>query len=155
MAVDYEIAILLSSQLPEGQAEEAINRYQKVMTDGGAEVVKVDRWGVRKLAYEIRKQQQADYSFIQFTGEPAVVDELDRLCRLDEGVLRHMIIRPEGGFEPEPEPEPEAEAVETAETTETAEATEDAEAEGADEESGDDSEGESEADDAETEEGSE
>jgi small subunit ribosomal protein S6 len=117
MAVDYEIAILLNSQLPEGQVEEAIERYQKVITDHGAEVLKVDRWGVRKLAYNIQKQQQADYSFIQFNGEADAVNELDRLCKLDEGVLRHMIIRPKGGFvpEPEPEPEPEEEAAEPAE----------------------------------------
>ena len=117
MAVDYEIAILLNSQLPEGQAEEAIERYQKVITDHGAEVLKVDRWGVRKLAYNIRKQQQADYTFVQFNGEKETVNELDRLCKLDESVLRHMIIRPEGGFElePEPEPEPEEESAEPAE----------------------------------------
>jgi len=59
MAVDYEIAILLNSQLPEGQAEEAIERYQKVITDHGAEVLKVDRWGVRKLAYNIQKHYPA------------------------------------------------------------------------------------------------
>jgi len=143
MAADYEIAILLSSQLPDGQADEAAERYQKVMTDRGAEVLKVDRWGVRKLAYDIRKQQQADYTFIRFCGESDAVNELDRLCRLDESILRHMIIRADDEFIPEPEPEEEAveEAAEP-EQEEAAEAPAEEEADDSEAEPEDEAEGE-------------
>ena len=113
MAADYEIVLLVNSQVPEGETDETVARYQKIVTDHDAEVVNVDRWGVRKLAYEVGKQQQADYTFLQFRGDAGLVNELDRLCKLDEAVLRHMIVKPEGGFEePVEEPEEEVEAVE-------------------------------------------
>ena len=49
--------------------------------------------GTRKLAYEIRKRQQGDYTFFQFRADPSAIADVDRACRLDEAVLRHLLLQ--------------------------------------------------------------
>ena len=93
MAKAYELALLVNSQLPEGGGDEAVKRYEGLLSAHGVTEVTVDRWGVRKLAYEVAKQQQADYTFMQFEAEASTLTELDRACRLDESVIRHMIVK--------------------------------------------------------------
>ena len=100
MRKDYEIALIFNSQIPEEAVESALKRYEDFLGTQNAEVVQVVRWGVRKLAYEIARHQQGMYVFIQFQAEPGVVAELDRFCRLDESVLRYMIVVVEEGFGP-------------------------------------------------------
>lgn len=98
MVKDYEMALIVNSQLPEGGVDETVKRVEGFLTDHGATVVQVDRWGTRKMAYEISKQQQADYTIFQFQAESDLLLELDRACKLDEGVLRHMVVLVEEGF---------------------------------------------------------
>ena len=92
MAKAYELALLVNSQVSEG-GDEAAKRYEGLLSEHGAPKVTVDRWGVRKLAYEIAKQQQANYTFMQFEAAPSTLTALDRACRLDESVIRHMIVK--------------------------------------------------------------
>ena len=98
MTKDYELTLIVDSQLAEGNADEVVKRYESLLGERGAAVVQVNRWGIRKLAYEIRKRQQGDYALFQFQAEPGVIGEIERACRLDESVLRHLIIHAEGGF---------------------------------------------------------
>ena len=150
MPRDYEITLILNSQLPEDGAEQTVKRYQDFLTSQNARVVNLLSWGMRKLAYEIAKHQQGIYHIIQFQAEPGVTAELDRLCRLDESVLRHMIVLAQEAFEPEPaeeepaedgsESDPEAgedEEIEADEEAEGEEEDEEAEGEKADEEAED------------------
>jgi len=115
MPRSYEMTLVLSSQLPDGGADGAVKRYVDFLEGRDAQVVNVDRWGVRKLAYEIGKHQQGDYSIIQFVAEPGVIAELDRMCRLDEAVIRQMVAFVEEGYEIPAEEEDEAEETETSE----------------------------------------
>ncbi|BDT89926.1 30S ribosomal protein S6 [Nocardia cyriacigeorgica] len=68
------------------------NMLSVVRTDGG-KVDKVDIWGRRRLAYEIRKQAEGIYAVIDLTAEPATVSELDRQLGLNESVLRTKVLR--------------------------------------------------------------
>lgn len=130
---DYEITLIVDTQLQEGSVDEAVQRYQDLLTSQGAELANTDRWGVRKLAYEIRKRQQGDYTLFQFQADPASIAEIDRACRLDEVVLRHLIIQVQGIVQPvEEEVDPDPEAPEAAD-----EETEEEEVGEEDEESGD------------------
>lgn len=95
MAREYELALIVDTQRPNKEVDEAVTRYEALLGEQGAEVVDVDRWGTRKLAYEIRKRQQGDYTFFQFRAEPSAVANVDRACRLDEAVLRHLILQVE------------------------------------------------------------
>ena len=56
----------------------------------GAEVTKVDNWGKRRLAYDIRKQREGTYAVFEISAEPAMVKELERQLRLNENVLRFL-----------------------------------------------------------------
>ena len=95
MSREYEMALIVDTQRPNREVDEAVTRYEALLGEQGAEVVHVDRWGARKLAYEIRKRQQGDYTFFQFRAEPSAVANVDRACRLDEAVLRHLILQVE------------------------------------------------------------
>lgn len=108
MPKDYEMTLIVDTQLAEGSVDEAVARYEALVGEQGT-LVNVDRWGSRKLAYDIRKRQQGDYTFFQFQAEPEAISEVDRACRLDVGVLRHMIVTVQG-FEAD---EPEADTAES------------------------------------------
>ncbi len=110
MVKDYEMVLIVDSQLPEEEVEGTSKRYQDFLTQNDATIGDVDRWGVRKLAYEIGNHQQGSYIIFRFQAESAVISELDRTCRLDESVLRHLIVLFEQVVEPPPDEAAEAEA---------------------------------------------
>ena len=60
MPRDYEMALIVDTQLADDGVDQAVKRYEALLGEQGAEVANVDRWGARKLAYEIRKRQQGD-----------------------------------------------------------------------------------------------
>jgi small subunit ribosomal protein S6 len=134
MAKNYELTVMIDSQLPEEGVEETVKRYEGMIVGQGGEVVNIDRWGARKLAYEVRKQQQAVYAIYQFRGESDVLSELDRSCKLDESVLRHMVVAVDEDFQVDDEEEEPQETPAEAEETEevTAEEAEEKEEEGED-----------------------
>lgn len=90
--MNYELTLILDSQLPEDQADGRIQKVTAFLQSKGAEIVCVERWGLRKLAYEIGKRQQGVYALLQFRANGDVIRELEQMCRLDEGVLRHMAL---------------------------------------------------------------
>ena len=115
MLRSYEISLILNSQLAEDAIDGAIERCEGFLTGEGATVVDVNRMGVRKLAYEVGKHQQGFYTFIKFEAEPQILPELERLCKLEESVLRHMVLVNEGRFEDVP-PDTAVEASEAVDT---------------------------------------
>ncbi|MCY3680030.1 MAG: 30S ribosomal protein S6 [Gemmatimonadetes bacterium] len=92
MSRDYEMALIVDSQ---ENADETVEHYASLLADQGATVVNIDRWGVRRLAYEIQKRQQGDYTFFYFQADPGAIADVERACRLDEAVLRHLILQTE------------------------------------------------------------
>ncbi|MYC14411.1 MAG: 30S ribosomal protein S6 [Gemmatimonadetes bacterium] len=106
MSRDYEMALIVDTQV---DADATIDRYASLLADQGAAVVNVDRWGVRRLAYEIQKRQQGDYTFFYFQADPGAIADVERACRLDEDVLRHLILQTD--IPPQMEEEEDAEAV--------------------------------------------
>jgi len=101
MPKDYEMTLIVDTQLAEGSVDETVTRYESLIGEHGT-LANVDRWGARKLAYDIRKRQQGDYTFFQFHAEPEVIAEIDRACRLDDTILRHMIVNLPKGFPVDP-----------------------------------------------------
>jgi small subunit ribosomal protein S6 len=71
-----------------------LDRIQGIITGDGGQVTKVDRWGRRRLAYEIGGTTEGYYVVIQFEAEPKTAAELGRVLRITDGVLRYMIVRP-------------------------------------------------------------
>ena len=91
---DYELLYIIKTELSEEQTQAVIDRYVGILEGEGATVEKVDKWGKRKLAYTIdKKYTDCFYVLVNFKGEANAVDEADRLMKIDENLLRHMITR--------------------------------------------------------------
>ena len=91
---DYELLYIIKTEVGEEQTQAVIDRYNGILESEGATVEKVDKWGKRKLAYTIdKKYTDGFYVLVNFKGEANAVDEVDRLMKIDENLLRHMITR--------------------------------------------------------------
>ena len=89
----YEIAVVFATNENDAAYGEEIEKMQALITRFGGVVDKIDNWGKRKLAYEIRKQTEGYYSFITFMAEPTVPREIESRVRITETILRYLIIR--------------------------------------------------------------
>jgi len=88
----YELIYIIHPELDEGAFNELNDRIDKWITETSGEVVNTDYWGVRKLAYPIRKQSEGQYIFKLIKLAPNSVSELERNLRFLEPVLRYSII---------------------------------------------------------------
>lgn len=88
----YEVMYIVKPV--EDEAFEAVvAKFDSLLVANGATVEKTDRWGKKRLAYEIQDLFEGIYVLVTFQAEPAAVKELDRVMLITEDVLRHMIIR--------------------------------------------------------------
>ncbi len=88
----YELALILASHLDEATQEAKMAKIQEVLDAAGGQVEQVDKWGRRGLAYEIKGRRDGIYLFVRFRSPSPALRELDRILKLDEGILRHMIV---------------------------------------------------------------
>ncbi len=88
----YECVFILRADLPEAEMRSRVERIGTMIGEHGGAITQEDHWGVRKLAYEIEKQTQGDYMFLRFNGSGNSVAEIDRFLRLDDQVLRHLVV---------------------------------------------------------------
>ncbi|MBG0740833.1 30S ribosomal protein S6 [Paeniglutamicibacter antarcticus] len=91
----YELMVIIDPEVEERTVEPSLQKFLSVITTGGGTIEKVDIWGRRRLAYEIKKKTEGIYAVVNFTAEPATTQELDRQLGLNETILRTKIIRPE------------------------------------------------------------
>ena len=77
--------------------EEAINgvvaKFENIITTNGGNIDKIDRWGKKRLAYEIKDNTDGYYCLFYITAEPAVINEVDRVMKITDEILKHMIIK--------------------------------------------------------------
>jgi small subunit ribosomal protein S6 len=88
----YECVFILRADLPESEMRDRVQRVGAIVGEHGGEMTLEDHWGVRKMAYEIEKQTQGDYMLLRFKTGGAAVAEIDRFLRLDDQVLRHLVV---------------------------------------------------------------
>jgi len=88
----YETTFILAPDLEETDLEKNIERYTKIITGRGGTIEKEDRWGLRRLAYEIKKRTQGHYIQIVHESGPDVPRELERQFTLNESCLRHLTV---------------------------------------------------------------
>ncbi|MGE5598338.1 MAG: 30S ribosomal protein S6 [Bacteroidota bacterium] len=89
----YEVLYVLSPNLEEEAVDAAIARFEETIVKTGGTVAKTDKWGKRRLAYEIKDQIEGFYVLTTFQAANETAQELDRLMRIAEEVLRHLIVR--------------------------------------------------------------
>jgi small subunit ribosomal protein S6 len=105
----YEILLMLDPDLPEGRQEEIIKRTRELVEGANGKWVRHDVWGRRRLAYEINHKGEGSYHLLNFDAEPETLEELSRILRITDGVMRHLAVRRIEGSPPGPPPEPEPE----------------------------------------------
>ena len=88
----YECVMVLHPGISEAEATAIVDRFTQSVTGHGGEVQMHDHWGRRELAYPIEKQTTGDYHLLKFTADNTLVVEADRDLRLDDKVLRHLIV---------------------------------------------------------------
>jgi small subunit ribosomal protein S6 len=91
----YELMVILDPELEERTITPSLEQFLGVIRSGGGTVDKVDVWGRRRLAYEIKKKAEGIYAVVDLHADPDVVKELDRQLNLNEAVLRTKVIRPD------------------------------------------------------------
>jgi small subunit ribosomal protein S6 len=89
---EYEVVFIVHPDLEETALNELVERVQGWITENGGAITKVDLWGKRKLAYDIRKQKEGQYILLQAQIPPKYCIELERNLRLLEPVMRFLII---------------------------------------------------------------
>ena len=110
---DYECAVIFAPTLAAEVLASATKKYADIITSRGGELKETDNWGKRSLAYEINYHREGFYCFYRFKGGAEILNELTRQLRIDETVIRHMIVRDEVKGRPRPEPAREGAEVET------------------------------------------
>ncbi len=88
----YETVIILDPDLSEDGRGPIVDRIREVIPRQGGILMEIDEWGAKRLAYEIRKKNRGHYYLIDYCGEGAVVDELERAFRIDDRILKYMTV---------------------------------------------------------------
>ncbi|MDR1773798.1 MAG: 30S ribosomal protein S6 [Clostridioides sp.] len=88
---NYELIYVLKPNLADEVKEAAQNKIKDVISVNG-EVGKIDTWGNKKLAYPIQKFTEGFYTLVNFKAETEIPKELDRILKISENVIRHMIV---------------------------------------------------------------
>jgi small subunit ribosomal protein S6 len=118
---DYELGFILHPEVNEEQTRAILERIEQIANNYGGQVVRVNQWGRRRLAYPIQHHRDGFYVFIDMILTPETVSELDRNLKVSEEVIRHLIKRRDpktaqkerearAAAQAQPAPTPEAEA---------------------------------------------
>lgn len=94
----YEVVYLFDSTLEEAQVNEHLERFHELLkdTDHPTPVTRTDHWGKRTLAYPVKGRDVAYYVVVEFETAAPALDEFERAIKLDESVLRHLVVLNEG-----------------------------------------------------------
>lgn len=89
----YETVFIARQDLSEAQVKDLTDGYQKIITEAGGKIHKIENWGLRNLAYRINKNRRGHYVMIESDVEAPAIHEVERTMRLNEDILRYMTIR--------------------------------------------------------------
>ena len=92
MVKQYETVFIVTPVLSEEQMKETVKKYTDFLTDHGAEIVYTNNWGMRKLAYPIKKKSSGFYYLIEFKAEGSVIADLEVAYKRDERLLRFLTV---------------------------------------------------------------
>ncbi|MBA3345401.1 MAG: 30S ribosomal protein S6 [Gemmatimonadales bacterium] len=96
MTRQYEVVYIFDSALEEAAVNERLTRFNALIQQDGVEAPQMNHWGKRTLAYPIKKHETGYYVVAKFDAEAAALPEFERAIKLDEGVLRFLVVVNEG-----------------------------------------------------------
>jgi len=88
----YETIIVIDSLLKSEEIDAIISKYERFISANGGHIESIERWGKKRLAYEIKKRQYGYYILIRFDGPPTMIKPLEREYRLNESLLRYKTL---------------------------------------------------------------
>ena len=91
--IDYEILLMLDPELPDERQTEIVSRVRENIERAGGTWDGHDVWGRRKLAYEIDHKGEGVYHLLTFDTSPETLDEISRVLKITDGVMRHLAVR--------------------------------------------------------------
>ncbi|KRM92697.1 30S ribosomal protein S6 [Liquorilactobacillus cacaonum] len=92
----YEITYIISPAIDEAAKAALVERFDGILTNNGAEIVNSKDWSKRRFAYEIGGFTEGTYHIVNAKADDSVaIDEFDRLSKINDGILRHMIVKRE------------------------------------------------------------
>ena len=100
--IDYEILLMLDPELSDEKQAETVTRARELIEKGGGTVDRHDVWGRRKLAYEIGHKSDGSYHLLLFTASPETLEEISRVLKIDDTVMRHLATRRYAGSPGQP-----------------------------------------------------
>ena len=89
----YELCLILQHETTEESIDQKINNLQTKVVSKGGNIIKTEKWGKRSLKYAINKQQKGYYCFVTVTGDKNILQEIERMFKYDESILRYSYIR--------------------------------------------------------------
>jgi small subunit ribosomal protein S6 len=89
----YESVVILDPDLGEDDVHTFADRYSEVIKTNGGEVIKVDDWGIKRLAYLVKKREKGRYILFDFAGNPALIEELERQFKISEEVMKFLSVK--------------------------------------------------------------
>ncbi len=95
----YESIFIVHPEVVGDDQLAIIDKYKTILSDQGAEVLKVENWGTRTLAYQVKKQSKGCYVLMIFDAEPTVIAEFERRMRIDEMVIKFQTVLLENGYQ--------------------------------------------------------
>jgi len=87
----YEVMLAINPQLEDEELDSLLNKIKKLITDAKGEITKTDKWGKRKLAYEIKDFTEAIYVVLNFNADGKIIPEFERVVKLEEKVIRYLL----------------------------------------------------------------
>jgi len=110
----YETIFIARPNLGEDQLTAIMEKASSIITEAEGEVLRVDKWGLKKLAYPIKKEPQGHYVLTEYAAEPRGVAELERIYRLDDRILKYLTVKLQDRYIPGEMPRPMESSAETA-----------------------------------------
>lgn len=89
----YETVFIIRPSQSEDEINTIIENTKKIVLDEKGSIISLSRWGLKKLAYTIKKENQGQYIYCDFAGTPAAVSEIERKFRIDDAVLKYLTIK--------------------------------------------------------------
>lgn len=89
----YETIFILRPNIGEDEVTRVIENTTKIILDEEGTIIELNKWGMKKLAYLIKKESLGYYVYCDYAGTPAAVAEIERKCRIDDSVLKYMTIK--------------------------------------------------------------
>lgn len=119
----YEAVVILHPDMGEDDVRNFTERYSQLVKTSGGEIIKIEDWGLKRLAYLVQKKEKGRYILFDFVGKPALISEMERQFKISEDVMKYLSVKLEHevdleAFKSAPKGEPEP-PVEEAPATET------------------------------------